>query len=954
MKKIFTTIIMAGVLAVSAMAVTVNDVAGVFNGNLNIGGDNYPNKDVYILPGVQNNTITFVLPNFKFGAASLGDIVLVNIPMNSSGKLTLDNASLYIKAISERAEISVLNGIKDGNTTYNSIVSASSAQVLLSIAAPSLPEPIMVLFSGNKVTDKNYAVNNGGFEGNWSNSEPSGWHSFPSATGSLASMAGGDNQFKQSTDKRPGSTGSHSAMIASNLIVGVKANGNCTNGQINAGSTTADDAANNYNFSDPSNSGYNTPFVGQPDSLVFWAKYIPADKNPSNSVNKARAHAVITTNARYQDPESSNYSSVKIADAGINYSANSQMTWQRYSIPFTYTSVDPATAAYVLITFTTNMTPGGGSTYSEGGLFNKKYYYDNIYLDDVEMIYNHALKTFKMGNTNISFSNGRANTNSVFSDSDYNFTATTNGKAAKSFIGFDATNNQVHVYVVANNYSQAKAYSLYTLQMAEPIRDTYYEYAATTCANEPYSDNLFTNLTQSGEYHTTIPNAAGHDSIITLTLRVLPTYSKTSSATIQMGKSYNWRGHKYENLTPGIYTFADSLQTKAGCDSVFTLTLTVEAIDYSSSEEMTVCQNEEAEWHGKTLPTAEAGDVIVRDTLQSVYGTDSIVTLNLTVQPSYIIPEEVTIKMDSSLTWRDKEYKDLVPGVYIYADTLPTQAGCDSIFTLKLTVEAIGYLFQEEQTACQNEEAEWHGKTLPTAKAGTVVVYDSLKSVFGMDSVFCLTLTVLPIWLKEEVKYVNEADLEWHGQTIQGLPHSNEPYFYYDTLQAVNGCDSIWVLRLFVSDIPITYGEYEIVICNGEVEEFEGVKYSEPFEGDVRSTTPNVYGGDSIVHLTVRVLPSYTIDEYMTIIIGENRSWEWQNLSTLDEGQYELYASYYTDEDCDSTIVLHLTVDAEPVQSGIPNVPQDGERVHKIIWNGRLYIIRDDETIYDIIGTKVK
>lgn len=927
MKKIFTTIIMAGLLAVSAMAVTVNDVAGVFKGTLKVGSTTTNDKEIYVLPGTQNNTVTLVMPSVAF-SSKCADLVLVDLSLNSNGTLSADSAA-YVQSISA------------------SSLSASSASFTLNVTTPAQSGSVTMTFSGNKVINKNYAITNGGFEGTWSNGEPAGWHSFISATGSLAGFVQSTDQFSKATDVRPGTTGSQSALIQTKYTLGNKANGNCTNGQINAGSMTANDATGNYNFSDPSNSGYNTPFVGNPDSLVFWAKYVPANQEPSNSSNQARANAVVTTNARYQDPETGDYASVKIASAAINYSATSTMGWQRLAVPFSYTSVDPTKAAYVLITFSTNKTPGGGTS----GRNTK----DNIYLDDVEMIYNHALKTFKMDNTNISFSNGKANSSSVFSDSDYSFTATTNGKAANSFIGFDAANNQVHVYVVGNNYSQApESYSLYTLQMAEPIRDTYYEYAATTCANEPYSDELFSNLTKSGTYNKTIPNAAGYDSIITLTLKVLPTYSKTSSATIQMGKSYNWRGRKYENLTPGVYTFADSLRTKAGCDSVFTLTLTIEAIDYSSSEEMTVCQNEEAEWHGKTLPTAQACAAIVRDTLQSVYGTDSIVTLNLTVQPSYIIPEEATIKMDSSLTWREHEYKDLVPGVHTYADTLRTISGCDSIFTLKLTVEAIGYTISEEQTACQNEETEWHGKALPTAKAGTFVVYDSLKSVYGMDSVFCLTLTVLPVWQKEETKYVNEADLEWHGQTIQGLPHSNDPYFYYDTLQAINGCDSIWVLRLYVSDIPITYGEYEIVICNGEVEEFEGVKYSEPFEGDVRSTTPNVYGGDSIVHLTVRVLPSYTIDEYMTIIIGENRSWEWQNLSSLDEGQYELYASYYTDDDCDSTIVLHLTVDAEPVQSGIPNVPQDGERVHKIIWNGRLYIIRDDETIYDIIGTKVK
>ena len=169
MKKIFTTVIMACVLAVSATAVTVNEASGVYKGMLNIGGDEYPNEEVYILPGVTANTITFVLPDFRFSGVSLGDIVLVNIPMSSTGQLTLNNRPLYIKAIHEHAEVSMVNG---------SQISGTVANVSLSIEA-GLPEPIPVLFNGNKVTDRNYALNNGGFEGGWSNNEPTGWHSFP-------------------------------------------------------------------------------------------------------------------------------------------------------------------------------------------------------------------------------------------------------------------------------------------------------------------------------------------------------------------------------------------------------------------------------------------------------------------------------------------------------------------------------------------------------------------------------------------------------------------------------------------------------------------------------------------------------------------------------------------------------------------------------------------------------
>ena len=64
MKKIFTILLCS--LALSAQAVTVSEVSGVFQGSLNIGGQVYSNKEVYVLPGTESNTITFVLPNFSY------------------------------------------------------------------------------------------------------------------------------------------------------------------------------------------------------------------------------------------------------------------------------------------------------------------------------------------------------------------------------------------------------------------------------------------------------------------------------------------------------------------------------------------------------------------------------------------------------------------------------------------------------------------------------------------------------------------------------------------------------------------------------------------------------------------------------------------------------------------------------------------------------------------------
>ena len=733
------------------------------------------------------------------------------------------NGSLTINGTSYSAErIYLLPGAE-----ANTLTCVIGEQVLVNIPESSISlsaQPI----------DANYAITNGGFEGNWSNNEPEGWHSFASATGDYASfVTGNTGQFQQSSDKRPGSTGSYSAQIQSKVTVGVKANGNCTNGRINAGSMSATDASGNYAFSDPSQTGYNTPFVGCPDSLVFWSKYVPGGGSVTDSNNKARAHATLLTSARYQDPEVADYSSVKIAEATSNYSATADMGWQRIAVPFEYTDINPAKMAYMLITFTTNETPGGGNSTKKSP--------DNVYIDDVEMIYNHTLSSFLLDGQNISFSNGQAVSDKLYSDSEYTVSATTNGKAAKSFIGYDATTYRMYIYVVADNYAQARAHTLYTLQMVAPVKDTEYAYAASTCDNEPYSDELFQNLTESGEYKTTIPNTQGGDSLITLTLTVNKTYAFAAEASMKMDESYEWRGKMYQNLAPGVYTYADSLQTTAGCDSVYTLTL---------------------------------------------------------------------------------------------------------------TVEAIGYRFEESLNACVNEESEWHGMTLPTADEGEYVLYDSLKSVYGCDSVYVLTLSVHPNYLFIEEQFVNEVNMEWHGKVIQDLPKREEPYLIYDSLTSQYGCDSIYMLCLYVSDIPITYGSYSDECCEGEFILFDGVEYRESFEGDVRISERNMYGGDSIVHLTITVFPSYYIVEQMTMVVGEDRTWEYYDLSQFPVGSIDLKVEYWSEEFCDSTLVLHLTV--EPTVTALPDTRSEKRVARKVMYNGRMYIIRKDEGIYDMLGNKIQ
>ena len=175
---------------------------------------------------------------------------------------------------------------------------------------------------------------------------------------------------------------------------------------------------------------------------------------------------IITTDARYQDPEDADsYGDVKLAAAVVNYAATPDMGWQRVSVPFIYY---PAAAqnqpAFILTTFTTNMVPGGGSTYQNA---QRKNVCDSVYLDDVQMVYNKQLGAFAIDEEQLAFANHVAQVSDTYCDDCAQFAASANGVSAQTFIAFDEAHKCIYIYVIADDYAQSNAYSLYRVEFSD-------------------------------------------------------------------------------------------------------------------------------------------------------------------------------------------------------------------------------------------------------------------------------------------------------------------------------------------------------------------------------------------------------------------------------------------------------------------------------------------------------
>ncbi len=199
--------------------------------------------------------------------------------------------------------------------------------------------------------------------------EPVNWNSFMSASGGFTFAA--DVQVEQSTNVRPGSSGTTSARIWSrDAGFGVTANGNLTLGQVNMGAIVASDPAN-HNITRTGDAEFSEAFSDMPDSIVFWVNYLPIDSLGGSE--EARMKATLHDDYDYRDPEDAASSDEVVATAELNYQYTSG--WVRMSVPFDY-SGPASNVAYLLVTFTTNATPGGGDAN------------DQVWVDDIELIYN--------------------------------------------------------------------------------------------------------------------------------------------------------------------------------------------------------------------------------------------------------------------------------------------------------------------------------------------------------------------------------------------------------------------------------------------------------------------------------------------------------------------------------------------------------------------------------------
>ncbi len=382
----------------------------------------------------------------------------------------------------------------------------------------------------------------------------------------------------------------------------------------------------------------------------------------------------------------------------------------------------------------------------------------------------------------------------------------------------------------------------------------------TICDDEQVTFNGVT-YTEAGHYD----NYLTCDTLIRVHINKHPQRVYETRGTLGGEHGYTWTYwdngvQKTENFNAvGTYEF-ESPNAETGCSEIWRLILSKDEEEYHFEEWATVCQGEPFVWHGHAgWSNQHVGETTdYTHTYQTRNGKDSTYTLHLTVNP--VEHTYRTITFCGETTYKGQLYTSSTQVV----DTFTAANGCDSIVTINLD-KVNAYIFDESHDLPQGEIYMWHGQPIGTDG----VYYDSYKTIYGCDSIYRLTVNIIPA-SPQVNQYTDNWSLckgdtvEWRGKQIW-LEGTHIDTVWTDGHTKV---DSIFVLNISINpSYKDTIVRHMYTCSEGAAIYYQGKVYNE--DTTVISNLKTIHGCDSIVKVYMHFNTATFLERSDTIVDTE-------------------------------------------------------------------------------------
>ncbi len=256
--------------------------------------------------------------------------------------------------------------------------------------------------------------------------------------------------------------------------------------------------------------------------------------------------------------------------------------------------------------------------------------------------------------------------------------------------GVDTVINTVGKHSYSHTYTNVNGCdSVVTISVIIYKTDSTVAKHDSACVSYYWAD-VDTTITTVGEhtYYHTFPSSHGCDSVVAKTVTIFAPESSTAkhdSACV----SYYWADADTTITTVGEHTYQHTFANRFGCDSVVTKKVTIFATESSTDTEASDCDS--YYWADADTTITTVGTYTYTHTFTNRHGCDSVVSKQITIYPSKTSthPDEEHCNL---FYWAEADTTITTTGTHTYQHTFSTVHGCDSVVTIKVTINGTPYV----------------------------------------------------------------------------------------------------------------------------------------------------------------------------------------------------------------------------------------------------------------------
>jgi uncharacterized repeat protein (TIGR03803 family) len=324
------------------------------------------------------------------------------------------------------------------------------------------------------------------------------------------------------------------------------------------------------------------------------------------------------------------------------------------------------------------------------------------------------------------------------------------------------------------------------------------------CEGNTYTfpDGTTQTITANVTYSSTLQTQMGCDSIISTVVLAEPIYSIKDTTSICSGDSFTFPDGFVETNIIAEVSHNSYLQTTYGCDSIISITVQVDS-SYTIDEFIQVCEGDDYLFPDGSTQSNITTPISHTSNLFTINGCDSIVTTNISVNPVFLINENINVCYGNNYIFPDSvEFSSVITDTS-HISTISSSNSCDTIVTTNLFVQPT-YSFSTYDTICKGNDYIFpDGFTLSNIQ-GDFNHQNNLSTTFGCDSIIITFIhvsstdtTVQQIGMNLLISNATNVTYQWINCTTN-LPIAGETNQSYQP--DTNGTYAVVLTNNYCSD----------------------------------------------------------------------------------------------------------------------------------------------------------